>query len=111
MGSLSPRLRHRVTISRPVEARDESGEVVTSWAMVVDNLPAEIVPLSGREFIAAAAVQSEVTARITIRIMPGIDSTMRIAHDDRIYNIVAVLRDPSLSRWLTLMCKEGVNDG
>jgi hypothetical protein len=32
-------------------------------------------------------------------------------HDGLAYNIKAVLPDPTLRRYLTLMCESGVNDG
>jgi SPP1 family predicted phage head-tail adaptor len=75
-------------------------------------VPAEIAPLSGREFIAAAATQSKVTARITIRHRPGIAPSMRVVHRDTTYNVEAVLPDArSGIRHMTLLCSYGVNPG
>lgn len=108
---LAPKLRHRVTLSSLTQTRDEWGGVVEGWAPLVSNLPAEIVPLSGREFVAAQAVQAGVTTRITIRYRGGVLPAMRIQHEGAIYNIKAVLPDPTLRRHLTLMCETGVNDG
>lgn len=105
------KLRHRITISHLVPTRDELGGVVEAWQPQVSNLPAEIVPLSGREFVAAQATQSGVTTRITIRYRTGIKASMRIEHGADIYNIRAVLPDPTLRRHLTLMCETGVNHG
>lgn len=105
------RLRHRVTIEQVTETRDEFGGVETSWAALHSAVPAEIVPLSGREFIAAQSAQAGVTARITVRFMAGLTPKMRIKHGSDIYNIEAVLPDPTLRRHLTLMCSTGVNNG
>ncbi len=105
--SLAHRLRHRVTIEQLATARDEFGGVVESW-ITVAIVPAEVWPLSGREFVAAQATQAGVTTRITIRYQAGIEPEMRIMHDGVAYNIKAVLPDPTLKRHITLMCETGI---
>lgn len=104
MSSLTDRLRHRITIEAMTIIRDEIGGVVEVWTPVHPGVPADIAPLSGREFLAAQATQSLVTARITIRYQPGITPAMRLRHGADTYNIEAVLPDPSARRHLTLMC-------
>lgn len=111
MKVLSARLRHRVTVEKYAESRDSYGGVIQSWGTHAADVPAEIVPLSGREFVAAQAMQDTVNTRITVRYDSSIKPEMRIKHDSTIYNIRAVLPDPTLRRWLTLMCEKGVNDG
>ena len=108
---LGQRLRHRVTIEQVTETRDADGGVVTAWATLHSKVPAEIVPLSGREFVAAQAAQAGITARMTIRYVAGITPKMRVVHGADIYNIEAVLPDPTLRRHLTLMVSTGVNNG
>lgn len=77
----------------------------------VVDIPAEVVPLSGRDFIAAGEKQSEVTARIEIRWLPGVKDTMRVLFDGELYAIAAVLPDPTARKHLTLMVSKGVTDG
>ena len=108
---LAQRLSHRVTIEQVTETRDADGGVVTAWATLHSKVPAEIVPLSGREFVAAQAAQAGITARMTIRYVAGITPKMRVVHGPDIYNIEAVLPDPTLRRHLTLMVSTGVNNG
>lgn len=108
---LAQRLRHRVTIEQVAESRDSDGGVITTWAALHSKVPAEIVPLSGREFVAAQAAQAGVNARMTIRYVAGITTKMRVVHGSDIYNIEAVLPDPTLRRHLTLMVSTGVNNG
>lgn len=108
--SIAHRLRHRVTIEQRTQTRDEWGGVVETWETVA-IVPAEVWPLSGREFVAAQATQAGVTTRITIRYQAGIEPAMRVTHDGAIYNIRAVLPDPTLRRHLTLMCETGVGNG
>lgn len=105
-------LRHRVTIQRPGSTQDpNTGQMVPGWADVA-TVWASIEPLSAREFIAAQAGQSEVTARIKMRARDDIDAAMRIIHRDQVYNIHGVLPDPRSGRhWITLPVSGGLNDG
>ena len=105
------RLRHRVQIQEYVTTQDsETGSVSEAWATVAE-VWAEVMPMSGREFVAAQMPTPGVTTRITIRHVDGVDASMRVLHGSMIYNIKAVLADPTLLRHLTLMCEQGVNRG
>ncbi|MEX6663692.1 phage head closure protein [Pseudomonas sp. W2-17] len=106
------KLRHHVMLQRAEYSQDPvTGEVTPSW-VEVGKVWAAIEPLSAREFIAAAAGQSEVAARIVIRYRPGITSTMRVLYRGKVYNIQGVLADmDSGLDYLTLPCSEGVSDG
>lgn len=106
-------LRHRADLQQQGTTVDPAtGDRVTAWVNVAAAVPVEIVPLSGREFLAAAASQSQVTSRITMRYRPGVTAAHRLRQGDVVYNIEAVLPDNKSGReWLTLMCSQGVNDG
>ena len=75
----------------------EWADVATVWAAVE--------PLQGREFIAAQAAVSEVSARIRMRYRPGITPAMRVVHGADVYGIEAVIHVRSAKRELQLMCK------
>lgn len=116
MSLLSQRLRHRVDIEALATEQDsESGAESEAWASELEEgqlIPAEIVPLSGREFIAAQAGQAGITTRITIRYGLALKAHMhRVVHEGTVYNIEAVLPDPTLRGHVTLMCSSGVNVG
>jgi SPP1 family predicted phage head-tail adaptor len=101
---LAPRLRHRVTLQSQVQTQNAThGGVTLLWVDVETDLPAEVVPLSGREFIHAQTNQVQSTARITLRYREDIDESMRIIFDGWIFGITAILPDPSARRWLTVM--------
>ena len=102
--SLAHRLRHRVTIEQKTAGEDAWGQPVETWETVA-IAPAEVWPLSGREYIAAQAEQAGVTTKITIRYQAGIEPAMRVLHDGKTYNIRAVLPDPTARRHITLMCE------
>ena len=108
----APRLRHRVDIQDFDTVQDsETGAVEETWVDVDTDVPAEIWPMSGREFVAAQSIQAAVNTKITIRYVDGITPRMRVLHGYDVYNIKAVLPDPTLRRHLTLMCEVGVNEG
>ena len=107
------KLRHRVDIEEQAHVQDmQTGEMVTTWTTFAASIPASIEPLSAREFIQAAAVQSAVTARIVIRYLPGVTPAMRVKHGSALYNIHGVLPDKVTGReYLTLPVSEGLSDG
>lgn len=109
---LTHKLRHRITLQSRTEGQDDdTGAPITTWANWLADEPAEVVPLSGKEFIAAGAGQAAVDTRMTIRWRAGVLPTMRVVFDGSNYQISAVLPDPTNRRHLTLMCQRGANDG
>jgi SPP1 family predicted phage head-tail adaptor len=87
------RLRHRVRIEQPVDTRDpDTGGVITTWQLVAE-VWAAIEPLSTREFIQAAAVQSSITGRIVIRYRDGLASNLRVVHNGQVMNPAGWLPD------------------
>ena len=110
--TLATKLRHRINVQSRTASQDaNTGETVFVWANLLAGEPAEVVPLSGREFIQSGATQAGVDTRMTIRWRSGIEPTMRVVFDGHNYQITAVLPDPTNRRWLTLMCQRGVSDG
>lgn len=105
------RLRHRVRLERFDTSNDSNGDPVQEWDLVAE-VWAAIEPLSAREFVASQAMQSQVTARITIRWRDDVVAAMRIVHGAKVYNIAGVLPDKESGReYLTLPVTEGVNAG
>lgn len=105
------RLRHQITIQRQTQTQNaQTGELTVTWADVA-TVRAAVEPISAREFIAAQEPNAKITARVTIRYRDGIDSSMRLIHRGRRYNIHGVLEDMDSGReYLTLPVSEGVND-
>ena len=118
MGDRKPlnagQLRHIAKIQEPVQFQDTAGDIVDSWVDVFPKVYASIDPLSAREFMSAANLESKITARITIRYRPGLTAKMRVLHPSsgKVYNIEGVLPDmDSGLEYLTLPCSQGVNQG
>lgn len=106
-------LRDRITIQKRVYSQDAvTGEQTVTWQDWLVNEPANIEPVSVRDFIASQANQSQIVARIKIRYRDGLDPTMRVLNDGAIYNPMGWLPDGNSGReWLTAPCTLGVNEG
>ena len=98
------RLDQRVTLEQLVTIGDSWGGTVEAWAPLM-TVWAAVEPLVGREYLAAQAAQSEVTARVTMRYRTGITAQDRVIHDGKTYGIVSVIDVRSQGRELVLMCK------
>ena len=98
------RLDQRVTVEQLVTIGDSWGGTVEAWAPLMTAWAA-VEPLVGREYLAAQAAQSEVTARVTMRYRPGITAQDRVIHNGTIYGIESLVDVRSGHRELVLMCK------
>lgn len=103
-------LRKRLTIQKPSQAQDGYGQTLDTWTDVA-TVWGEIVPVSGREMIAANAMQESKTHAITIRYIAGITPKMRIKYGTRLFDIQSVLDENERHRTLNLSCVEGLSDG
>ncbi len=98
----------RITIQQPATGQDAYGQPNTGWVDVI-AIWAKKMDLTGREYLAAASTQHEVTTKIIIRYRAGITAAMRVVHGSDLYNIAAVLTQDKVV--CTLMCMRGVNNG
>ena len=97
-------LDQRIVIERLVEGYDELGQPINDWLPIITTWAA-VEPLVGREFIAAQAAVSEITARVRLRYRPGITAADRIVHDGTTYGITSVADVHSSRRELVLMVR------
>jgi SPP1 family predicted phage head-tail adaptor len=104
-------LRHRITIETQSELQNSNnGAVADLWTTYASNLPAAILPVSGREILAAQAGTEGQRYRFVVRY----DSTlalvakMRVSHESKYFNITEVIPDPTLRKFLTLIAEAGV---
>lgn len=104
-------LKHRVRIEQRVKSRNTLGEVTYVWSLLL-TVWAQSSPLRGRDFFAAAQLQSEITTRFRIRYRTGIDETMRLVWRGVNYDIKGPPIEVNGEReWIDLMCRAGVVDG
>lgn len=104
------KLRHILRIEQVTETRDSIGGVTQAWTEYA-TVRGSLEPLSGREVFMAAQLQAEVTGRARIRYLAGITPKMRIEHDGKYYDILAVIDRELRHRWLELLVSEGLRDG
>lgn len=111
-GIAAGRLRFRIKIQRKVVEMDSNGAQVEIWQDIpgLESVPAENAPLSAREFLSAAAVQSEIRGRIRIRYRTGLDATMRAICQGMVYQFAGTpFQDAETGRqWLTIPVQQGV---
>lgn len=102
------RLRHRIRIERPPspEDLDDFGQPVDGWQLVATRW-AEVRPLRGNERFTAAQVKPELSHRVRIRYMDGLDPKMRIVHRGRVLDIHAILDIEERGREIEMLCTEG----
>ena len=97
-------LDQRVTVERFTSTQDELGQPIESWAPLF-SCWAAVEPLVGREYLAAQAAVSEVTARIRMRFRPWMTAQDRVIHNGTTYGIESLIDVRSDHRELVLMCK------
>lgn len=103
----SGKLRHRITIQRPIETQGPTGEMAVVWSDFAD-VAASVEPLRGREFWAAKEMQAQVSTRIRIRYLEGVTPKMQVLFGTRSYLIESVINPEFRNIEMQLMCTEVV---
>ena len=98
-------LDQRIVIERRTGATNDWGEPLPDDWTALCTVWASVEPLVGREFLAAQAVQSDVSTRVRMRYRPGVTAGDRLSHEGRIYNIESVVDVRSARRELVLMVR------
>lgn len=98
-------LRHRVVVEQKTATADGYGGSTLAWTTFA-TVWAAIEPVSGREYFQAQQFQAAVTHKVTIRYLSGINTTMRVKHNSRVFNIHSILNIEERCRELVLMCEE-----
>ena len=97
-------LDQRVTLERFGECKDASGAWTEDWA-TVGTFWAAVLPLTGKEVIAADAVTALTDVRVIMRYQPGVTAADRLKHDGKTLEIATVINRRSAGRELELLCK------
>ena len=98
-------LRHRVRIESQVRTADGGGGAIVTWASL-GEVWAGIRPVSGTEAPLAEQQAGRITHEIILRHRADIVPAMRLALDDRHFDIVAVLDVDERRRHLRCLCRE-----
>lgn len=101
------KFRHRISFQKIGTTQDELGQEIEGEWEKVGSAWAMIKTLQGREYFAAASAQSERTSRFIIPYQKGIDSTMRIVFDERVFDIIEPpINDDEMNKTLTIIARE-----
>ena len=115
-------LRHYIDIERRRDIQDPvSGLLTKKWAIEHEAIPVKIEPKTAlRESLQSAEIQAEVTTKIIMRLVPGLNATQRFVHGryccaelgEEIFNPGRPLRDPQYGlEYAVFTCSQGVNSG
>lgn len=110
------KLRRHLLFEQLTETQDSDANLIESWVDAFDvnpRMPCEVVPLNGRELLAAAAVQSRAIVKITCRYRAGFSVKMRATDEfGSVYNLESMLQDShSGKRWIIFTASTGANAG
>lgn len=83
------KLDRRVQIKVKTSTRDSYGAEILTYS-VLATVWAEVVPISGREYFAAAQFIPEATLKIRMRFREDFDETALISYDGVDYNILYI---------------------
>lgn len=107
-------LRHVVEIIRPSQAQDETGQRVDGWESVAADVRASKSAVPGTEGVTSAGVQTVARVQTLFRVrMPRtftIDPTMRVVHEQKLFQIVGAVDLEGRDRELHLTCEELVGE-
>lgn len=106
--SRAGRFRHQIVIQKNTPVQSASGAAVESWSTFA-TVFAGVEPVKGREYFGAGRINAETTHLIVLRWLAGVDETMRIAFDGRVFDIQAVINKDERDRDLELTCVERKN--
>ncbi len=108
-------MRHRITFERRSDGSDANGGPLTNW-LPVETMWASIETLSGRELLAAQALNAEISLQIVVRYRaflrrPTAVVSMRIRFTDRIFDIHHSTNTGERNFEVVILVSEGLTQG
>lgn len=107
---IARRLRKRITVQSVTESKDSYGQPLETWSTYAIRY-ADILPTSGREYVAAQQRFSEEITLLRIRydsISKNITPKMRIKYGTRTLNIESAINEQELNKHIQILCREPV---
>lgn len=100
----------RITLQSKSATRNAIGEEVVVWTDRA-TVWADVRPIRGREFFAAAQMQATIDTVASIRYRADVVAEWRLLWRGRPYDIRSVIDVGARRERIELMCQSGVNDG
>lgn len=104
------KLNQRVTLQQRAAGEDAMGQANGAWQDVA-TVWAQVMPLRGREFFAAAQTQQELSIKVTMRYRAGVTPSMALLWQGQRYDITGVIQLGGRREWLEVMALTGGRDG
>jgi len=101
-------LDQRITLQPLTNSRGADGSVIKDYTQNNITVWANYVARSGKEFYAAQKQNAETQAVFKIRYQSDIDTTWRIVHNNRTFEILFVDDTRKRKNELILACREVV---
>lgn len=106
-------LRERVSLQwrDPNAVANAYNETPDQWANVLENIPAQVYSLSGREYVAAQQVQAAATHRVAIRTPTiAVRPEYRFVWVERLIGGVEVTHYLDIKQVVPLVTKRGYTE-
>jgi SPP1 family predicted phage head-tail adaptor len=100
-------MRRQIVIQQSNATQNTSGDPIPAWETFA-TVRAAIVPLQGRELLAAQQIVASVSHRLDMRYVVGVTPAMRVTYDGRYFDIQAAIDPTELKREMQLFCLERV---
>ena len=96
------------TIQEPSKLAEDYDDDPASWVDKYALLKGNLIPATGREFVAGQRVEESVTHVIQMRFVPDLLASMRVIliAGDRVLNINSIIDVQGKGRDLLLSCTE-----
>jgi SPP1 family predicted phage head-tail adaptor len=97
-------LRERVTVQQSSESRNPLGESLQTWSTIAE-VWASVQGVTARELLLAGQQQTEISHRVRLRFLTGLNQQMRLAWRGRTLEIISILEHENRSIH-ELICQE-----
>jgi SPP1 family predicted phage head-tail adaptor len=96
-------LSERIEIQEKTVTRAANGEETVTWVEFA-TVWADVEPLSGREVVAVRAAQADLSLRVRLRYLAGVNPTMRVWWAGAAWPISEVIDVRARRTELQLLC-------
>ena len=108
MGIRAGEFRHRITLQQPVQTRNATGDMVTTYADVA-SVWAAIDWENGRRFESAKQLNSEAEGVVRIRYRSDVQADWRINYKTRYFQILSISNVRERGSEMMMTCKEALD--
>lgn len=102
---LASKIRHRLTLQKPIYSRDEIGGTMIAWHDVA-AIWGSIEPLRGEERFQFQKMQTRQNFKISVRFRADIVPDLRLKKGNRLFLIRSISDIDEQNRMLVLFCEE-----